>query len=355
MHTSTSVALLATLDAVLAETAIFSLATRAGDIAVVRHDYLPEREAIRTRIYDCCGLVADRERDLIGDCVSCGTTAQAVSDLTALVDSEAYDALCYIPPLGGDPIALASGLTDAAASAGTFHLSTVASLLDPHQVHEDFFATHSCGERGLHAANAEASVGEALLTQVSYADVLIPHGNCPAGLELVEHLRAHSTLLATDLHQRDLTDLLFAGHHDALTAFSRIDPAVAQPWGGPSEHGTWTLDLSSARPFHPARLLENLLELASGPLIHRGRFWVPTRPHTICSWEGAGGQVSVGVVGTLPGAHPTTRLAITGCGSERERLQRAFENSLLTDVEWEGGIDAFAAMDDDLEPWLGAR
>lgn len=355
MHTSTSVALLATLDPVLAESATFSLATRASTIAVLRHDYQPANDTIRIRLYDHRGIVNDRETPLLGDCVSCATVAQATSDLTALANTGPYRQLCYLPPLGADPIALASGLGDAAARAGTFHLAAVASLLDPHQVHEDFFATHSCGERGLHAASAEASVGEALLTQVSYADVVIAHGQCPAGLELVEHLRAHSTLMATDLHQGDLTDLLFSGRHDALDAFSRIDPAATQPWGGPSEHGTWTLDLSSARPFHPARFLENLVELAAGPLIHRGRFWVPTRPHTICSWEGAGGQVAVGVVGKLPNTYPTTRLAITGCGQERERLERAFANSLLTDAEWEGGIAAFADMDDDLEPWLGAR
>ncbi|MBB5832590.1 GTP-binding protein [Brachybacterium aquaticum] len=75
--------------------------------------------------------------------------------------------------------------------------------------------------------------------------------------------------------------------------------------------------------------------LGGGRLRGRGRFWVPERPDSICQWDGAGGQVSIGAVWRTDSELPTTRLVITGQDPEGlPRVRNAFARSLLTPQEW---------------------
>ncbi|NED95650.1 cobalamin biosynthesis protein CobW [Phytoactinopolyspora alkaliphila] len=42
----------------------------------------------------------------------------------------------------------------------------------------------------------------------------------------------------------------------------------------------------------PGRLMRSIEQLGTGRVRARGRFWLPTRPQTLCLWDGAGGQSS---------------------------------------------------------------
>lgn len=149
---------------------------------------------------------------------------------------------------------------------------------------------------------------------------------------------------------------VLSGTLDHMLGLRRRDVRYVEPYGGAVAHGTWTLDLSSERPFHPDRLLENIEELGSGRLRGRGRFWVPDRPDSICQWDGAGGQVSIGAVWRTDRELPTTRLVVIGIDpADRPRVHDAFGRSLLTAREWEAGLAPWLGTEDLLAPWLGAR
>lgn len=121
-------------------------------------------------------------------------------------------------------------------------------------------------------------------------------------------------------------------------------------------HGTWTLDLCSQRPFHPERVLENIERLGAGALRGRGCFWLPTRPASVCQWDGAGGQVSIGTIAETGPELPRTHLVVTGIGdADRKRVQGAFARSLLSAREWERGLLPWMGRADGFSPWLGDR
>ncbi|OKL54507.1 hypothetical protein BSZ39_03810 [Bowdeniella nasicola] len=353
---STPLALLATTDPVLRECAAFDLVvSEPGTVALV-HTLSEDATAVRRVVIDANGVISDRWHVLDDGCFSCGIAGDAVNALEEIISMMWPHALAYFPPLAIDPLPLSRVVNEACQDGGlSAHLSSVSAVVDTTAAVEDLLEPITLEERRIASDAPERSIGEAILAQISVADLIVAHGGDGPGGELVEHLRAHDTLLTGDLHDGDVHPLLFGGEHSAAAALARVDPRGVQPWGGPSEYGTWTLDLASTRPFHPARLLDNIELLGAGRLVHRGRFWVPTRPGTICSWEGAGGQVSVGVVGSHPvPAEVSTRLVICGNGDERERLQRAFADSLLTDEELTRDPRSWEATSDELEPWLGA-
>ncbi|MDO4606644.1 MAG: GTP-binding protein [Bowdeniella nasicola] len=353
MHPTTA-ALICAIDPVLRSATAFNIATTLPASAAVVFSFSNDG-ALTYSLMDAHGLRGSEPIELSGECLSCASL-EALT-MTVLDLAGHYRYLGIFPPLGFDPLPLARTLTEASDHT-PLTLATVTSLVDAHTAADDLFGTTRAAERGLAGLGNDLTIAEALMNQIAFADVIITHGPTNAGTEVVEHLQAHDCLLARDIHDDAATRLVFQGHHDPLNAFARIDPCCTQPWGGPSTYGTWTLDLHSDRPFHPARLLDNIELLGAGKLLHRGRFWVPTRPHTLCSWEGAGGQVSVGVVGAMaPGTRHSTRLTIIGQGNERGRLERAFRDSLLTDAEWAYAPshwrELVSSTGDGLEPWLG--
>ena len=210
--------------------------------------------------------------------------------------------------------------------------------------------------------------GAVHLTNLGYADVVLAlgHDEDPAGADLIEHLRPHDALLLPGL-DAPLLETLTTLTHDAAASLSRIHPATTSAWGGPDEHGVWTLDLSATLPFHPERLRSLVVELAGQGLCARGCFWLPSRPGRVCTWEVAGGAVSVGDAGTwaeVPAApsdadddvagEPRCHLVVTGVGDEemREQVRRAFSRILLRSEEMAQAL-AWIGADDGLGDWFG--
>ena len=210
--------------------------------------------------------------------------------------------------------------------------------------------------------------GAVHLTNLGYADLVLALGRDenPAGGDLIEHLRPYDALLLPGL-DAPLLETLTALTHDAASSLSRIHPATTSAWGGPDDHGVWTLDLSASLPFHPERLRSLVVELAGQGLCARGCFWLPSRPGRVCTWEVAGGAVSVGDAGTwaeVPAApsgsgddaagEPRCHLVVTGVGDEemREQVRRAFSRILLRPEEMAQAL-AWIGADDGLGDWFG--
>ena len=211
--------------------------------------------------------------------------------------------------------------------------------------------------------------GAVHLANLGYADVVLALGRDedPAGADLIEHLRPHDALLLPGL-DAPLLETLTGLSHDSAASLSRIHPATTSAWGGPDDHGVWTLDLSAALPFHPGRLRALVVDLAGQGLCARGCFWLPSRPGRVCTWEVAGGALSVGDAGTwadVPVApadgtaarasgEPRCHLVVTGIGDERmrEQVRRAFGRILLRPEEMAQAL-AWIGADDGLGDWFG--
>ena len=198
---------------------------------------------------------------------------------------------------------------------------------------------------------------------------------------LLDRLRGAGTRRVDGLHALSALDLGSATHSPSR-AEHRAHPLGAVANTGPGGAGSgvpgdrsWTLELRSALPFHPERLLDRIEELSSGGLRARGVFHVADRPGLACLWDGAGGQLAVADLGpwseVCAGTVPHTRIVVVGVADdrrapgggaggdgglddERQRLREAFGEALCTPEEVADGVGWFW-REDHLAPWLGAR
>ena len=277
-----------------------------------------------------------------------------------------------LPP-GVELIHLAPRLADDLARIPGAALAGLAHVIDVDTAARDLL-THQELPDSVVAVEGQCA-GEVHMVALGYADVVVALGRDPVGLDLVEHLRPHDTLMLPGLEAPLLPELL-ALRHDADAAVARVHPATTRAWGGPADHGVWTLDLSASLPFHPGRLRELVADLAGRGLCARGCFWLPSRPGRVCAWEVAGGAVSVGDAGTwdevperdpdgIPGgrapdgvigvAGPRCHLVVTGLGDVqmREQVRQAFGRVLLREDEMVQAMSWIGA-DDGLGDWFGS-
>ena len=277
-----------------------------------------------------------------------------------------------LPP-GVELIHLAPRLAEELAELPGAALGGLAHIIDVDTAARDLL-THQELPDSVVAVEGQCA-GEVHMVALGYADVVVALGRDPVGRDLVEHLRPHDTLMLPGLEAPLLPELL-ALRHDAGAAVARVHPATTRAWGGPADHGVWTLDLSASLPFHPGRLRELVADLAGRGLCARGCFWLPSRPGRVCAWEVAGGAVSVGDAGTwdevperdpdgIPGgrapdgvigvAGPRCHLVVTGLGDAqmRERVRQAFGRVLLREDEMAQAMSWIGA-DDGLGDWFGS-
>lgn len=351
---SLPVSVVTAIDPVLRDSLVASLLLDGRGVVELRYEVAAESAALRRLILRADGVIEDETVHLEHPCVPCAMREDAVPTLARLAGDPRFTGVLLAPPLSADPSVVAGALRP---HRDRWHLASAAAVLSSGSALADLLGDATRAERGVQWADGDQrSVGEALAAQVEYSDLLVVDGDPrSAGAELLEHLRAPDQILAAGPHEVGIEQIL-GGHLDHLAGLRRRDMRYVEPYGGPTVHGTWTLDLTSQRPFHPQRLLENIEDLGSGRLRSRGRFWVPDRPDSICQWDGAGGQVSIGAVWKAGLELPTTRLVVTGVEpGDTERVRAAFGRSLLTEQEWRAGLAPWLGAEDHLAPWLGAR
>lgn len=314
---------------------------------------------------DCltCGL-----RELILDCVRRRIRAglertilflPAGLELPHLAPSLAY-ALESLSLTPGDSTNDETSETD--TDEPRARLAAVAHLIDVSHATEHLLTHKAASEAGIAIIEDDPRcVAEIHMMNVGYADLVLVSGDMDsAGGELVEHLRPHDTLLANAMDSAWI-ELAESLTHDPVSAVERVHPVTTQAWGGPQCHGTWTLELSSERPFHPERFTEFAEELAAEGACGRGCFWLVSRPDTVCSWETAGGQIAVGEAGVWADfpegideagqeiTQPRCHIIVTGTGGDEaaQRVSDAFHSILCEphEMAWAGA--------DGLEEWLG--
>jgi len=290
--------------------------------------------------------------DLDHDCVDCTLRADLVALLTG------HDSV-------GDPLADLTGAAlvitlpvatapapavDAFELAGRGAPDAVVALVDGDTLIWDLLGDDLLDERGLAFGPTDRrAVGEVLAGQLLHAGVVVASRPLsPSAATLVAHVAAPAARV-TGLDDLHLTSRA-AGVVTEADRARRGRLLDAAPSGAPDGHDVWTLDLTSERPFHPARLHEALPILGGGPVRGRGHFWLPTRLGTACGWDSAGGQLSIGALGPWRSRTPSTRLVVTGIDGDPDLLREAFTHALVTAAEQR---DTWLPADG-FDPWLGA-
>lgn len=351
--------ILSSLDPVARHSSTAGLLVDLPDTVVVSYDLLtgPAGRRLARRVTDQTGIVDNQLIDLDHDCLSCTVRDDINPALATITDLERWRTVAVALPLttAPAPIARQIGYGIAAGDLPGVRLGPVVSAIDVDAVQHDILGDDLLDERGLaHGDHDRRSVGEAACSMIEYADAVMTIGTgSRRSLALLQHLIAPSATLHSGLHQVDWPGLITT-RHDPGTAGERTDPLRVRPYRFGTGDGVWTLDLQSTRPFHPQRLMDQLADLGSGAIRGRGHFWLPSRPESICHWDGCGGQLSIGDRGPWSDHPRQTRLVITGVDDQdRRRIDETFARVLMTEREMRH-LDQWTGADDGFEPWLGS-
>ena len=312
--------------------------------------------ALRRRVSDWSGPLYD---ELVADssaCVSCAVRADLPEAVQFLASQERWSCVVAVAPATVAPQPLAQALQQAIddGSAPDVVLAPVVAFVAIDELEHDLLGDDLLDERGLAlSATDRRSVGESLVAQIEYADVVVAMGEpgSPRPLSLLRAVCAESTAVHAGWSTLDVFALV-GSQHDQDAARTRVHPMNVPPVRGTEDPDVWTLDLASPRPLDPELLLQRIDELGTGQIRARGYFWLASRPEVACVWDASGGQLSIGVYGGWEGRMPATRLVVTGTQeADRDRIAAAFPDVCLTEPgqvgrSWRDGQDGF-------EPWLG--
>lgn len=331
--------ILAAIDQVARDSAAVGLLMDLPDVAVVTHDLVVGSDGAEVRrvITDRTGRLVDDTMPIEHACLHCTVRENVVPTLQMVLARGGWRTLVLALPLAAAPADVVYAI-DSAIATGTLsdaRLAGVVSLVAEDTLVTDLLGDDLLVERGLALGTMDRrAVGEALANQVEYADVVVtlPDGDSQSRA-LLQHMVASSTQLHLGWHRLSVQDLVQV-HHDSDRARRRVDPLTVQPSGAADHEGVWTVDLQTLRPLHPSRLTERIEDLGAGRLRDRGHFWLSTRPDTVCAWDGAGGQVSIGAVARWGRQRPRTRLVVTGVDpADRDRVEEAFRAVVMSPVE----------------------
>jgi G3E family GTPase len=354
---------LLSMDPVLRDLATFSVLADATGTVVVRHDLGRARSAgvLRRVVSDVTGVLEDEEVPLDHPCMGCAMREDLLPTLLRLESAGRWQHALVALPVAGEAVpvvqALLGGEVDGRPVRHLLPWGGAVAVLDGGTAREDLFGDDLLAERGLaHTDDDRRSVGEVLARQLEHADLVLVDDDHvpPVVLPLLQHLAPAGASVRTGLHElpgRALLDL-----QPGSDTARRGDPRHVRPAGRPDAGEVWTLDLATWRPLHPERLRHEIEALACGELRGRGRFWLPGRPSRVAAWDGGGGQLSIGDVGSWDGAQPSTRLVVTGLGQQlREQVAASFERVVLTDAELARGLASWVGRADGFDDWLGER
>lgn len=380
------VSVLTTTDPVLRDSALFGLLMDAPGVVAVRHEI--HTDHLRRVVQDATGVLEDVLVPLEHACLSCAVREDAVPTIARLAGDGRWTQVLLALPVSAEPLPAARALAAETAPGGPLahtRIATSLALVDLDTFEDDLLGEDTLTERGLElTADDERSVGEALAAQVEQADLVVAcggHGSgstSSSGMDadtahatasgLLDRLRGAGTRRVDGLHALTAANLA-AGRHSPSRAERRAHPlgAVVTEPGVVSGDRSWTLELRSALPFHPERLVERIEDLSAGRLRARGVFHVADRPGLACLWDGAGGQLAVADLGpwseVCAGTEPHTRIVVVGVAdgasaervdADRQQLLEAFQGALCTPEEMSDGT-ARLWREDHLAPWLGAR
>jgi G3E family GTPase len=342
------------IDPTVMDAAAMTVGWDLPEAVSVQHRIDPEAELLTRIVSDRTGVIERREIRLSHTCVSCAIREDVLPTLERLARSGRWRAIVATLPVGASPEQLGYAVAGDTRLARHLRITSVLAAMDGETLVADLLGDDLLRERGRHTGPDDArGVGEVGCHLVEYADIVAVAGDpAPVAVDLARALSRPDSLHVRGLEH--LSGPLAAAHrHHHAETDAWVTPVNRAP-APPFRNGhAWRLELSATRPFHPERLVDQIERLGTGPYRSRGTFWLPTRPHEIQHWDGAGGQLSIGFWGPHRGRTLETRLLFTGVGQCPVELAIAFEDLLLTPDEATGDARRWRVAEDGLEPWLG--
>lgn len=351
----TSVLVVTGVHEVAIDATTMSLLWELGDAVAVTHRIDPVEQSLTRTVSDSGGVLEREVIDLAHACMYCALREDILPTLLRLAAQGRWGTIVASLPISAEAEQLSKVLSQDPQAARWLRIAAIVAAIEPRDLVAQLLGAQMLVERHLHTGPGDdRGLGEATCALLEFADVVLstePLDQRDADLlAAIKRPKASLVVGAENLVARELLQR----RHSYLEAIEWRQPMSRRAL--PSVHSghAWRLDLTSPFPIHHERMLDELEVLGAGPYRTRGCLWVPTRPDTCISWEGAGGHLTIGSRGEW-GTYPRlTRLIYTGVGVPPAGLTRVF-NEVLVPAQ-DGGLNShqWDAIEDGLEPWLGS-
>lgn len=321
---------------------------------VVRHEIDPEREMLIRTVSDARGLLERIEISVEHACVGCAIREDVVPTLERLAVTGQWGAIIAQLPVTAEANQVCRVLGYEPDAGPHLRIAAALVAIQGETIPADLLGDDLLIERDLPVrGDDERGVAETTSALVEYADLIVISGTFEAGSRDLVATIARPGALILDSCADIAAATLLEGIHDHEHSEDWVQVVRRDPLPSPRGTSAWVIDFTSDRPFHPGRLQERIEALGRGARRSRGCFWLPSRPHQVCQWDGAGGMVSIGPSDHWDGTDPLTRIVVVGVDDGRDELSAAFQSCLLTDAELDERGRYWEVSSDGLEPWLG--
>jgi G3E family GTPase len=264
------------------------------------------------------------------------TEADPRAEIVRAAEAGDVDAIVVELAAHAEPMSMAESLVleddEGQTIEALITIDTMATVIDAAHFLADLASSEGLAERGMVPAEDDRTVGELLIEQVEFCDVLMIDSTTQANEEALAHLqqilakinpRAIQFVARLGDMQGDIPDtnvidtLIGAGRFDfeatasapgwlsALDSGNAIDADRDASGKAPDEpSGAHTFVYRARRPFHPARLFALLHQEWPGVLRSKGLFWIATRNDMAGTLSQVGGTCRHGPAGFWWAAQP---------------------------------------------------
>ncbi|HEY7822514.1 MAG TPA: GTP-binding protein [Acidimicrobiia bacterium] len=341
------------VDPMAMQSTMSSLVWDLPGVVSIRHVIDPITQQLSRYVSSVNGSVETAVINLEHACVGCAIREDIMPTILRIAQEPEWQTLVACLPISAEADHLSAAISRDPIVSRHVRLTNVIAAIPGEGAHAHLMSNEWLGDQGLQTGPGDPrSIGEAICAQIEYSDVVVADSALlDVDRDLVTALARPTSRVIQGAESVDVLGLL-DGRHASSEAYAWRSPRSDFRLPGLGDSRAWRIDLTSSRPFHPDRLMDNIASLG-GPYRSRGCFWVPTRPQTANTWDGVSGQVSIGQHSRWHPQQPITRLILTGVGCRPQDVHGAFADLLLTPEEMNQDPLSWAQAEDGLEPWLG--
>lgn len=331
--------------------------------------------------------------EMSNGCICCTLREDLLEEVAKLAREGRFDYLLIESTGISEPLPVAETFTFRDSQGQSLNdvarMDTMVTVVDGVNFLRDFHDAESLASRGeILGEDDERSITELLIEQVEFADViliskidLISSAERNELTAILGRLNTHADILPMSMGNVPLAKILGTQRFDferAARAPGWLKTLRGEHVAESEEYGIASTAYLARRPFHPQRFHDFLnRDWSNGRLLRsKGYFWLATRPQEAGSWSQAGGLMRYDYAGRwwrfTPDAQwpddDETRATIQSkwdaeCGDCRQelvfigqhidfnRLCAELDQCLLTDTEWNLGVEHWQQMPDPFGPW----
>lgn len=325
--------------------------------------------------------------EMSNGCICCTLREDLLKEVSRLAKEGRFDYLLVESSGVGEPLPIAQTFifedSEGDSLASLTRLDTLVTVVDAKSFLKDFKSVDDLAERGIAINERDArGVGDLLVDQIEYADVIVLNKEDLAGPKLVEKtlamlraLNPDAEIVTSSFGMISLDALLNTGKFSyekmmqSPAWLKELNRSASEHVPETEEYGIGSYVYRARRPFHPERLWNFLnARLWKTVIRSKGYMWLATRNDRASMWSMAGTSCRIDPAGTWvaaaresewPAQNDDERRAIRahlerypygdrrqeftiiGRTLQRDTLNSGLDSCLLTDAEFELGADAW--------------